>query len=486
ATILSGTYPQTHHASELASSLPAGLPYLPDLLHKSGYRTAAFVGSVSLDPHNGLAPGLDRGFDTYDAGFRQIKSPNAIVERRGDLVVARATKWLSSNARVPFFIWVHIVDAHVPYATPYDRAVASADAAAGKLFSALRTAKLWDNSVVLVTGDHGESLGGHGEQTHGVFLYDETIHVPLLLKMPHDQLAGKQASGRVRLVDIAPTILEAAGLPVPPQMQGQSLLRIAKNNSQGDQPVYSRSDFPQQAFGWSALESWRAGKYLYIRAPKPELYDLVADPGATRNLAQSSKATLSTLAAQLESFDSHFGNKGGEPEGPGLSSSEVQKLASLGYIGIQKSAHTTTAVTGIDPKDGIATANQVMDAIRSVAENAPRKAEPVLAGIIAKNSDMYLAQYGLGLALAQQQQYAKAIEHLHKAIELQPDSAWAHYEMGASLIKTGDYKTAAVHLELAVARLPECSAAHLLLAESYHHLGRSKEANSERKMSTAH
>src|SRR5581483_4586956 len=124
--------------------------------------------------------------------------------------VARATKWLSSNARVPFFIWVHIVDAHVPYATPYDRAVASADAAAGKLFSALRTAKLWDNSVVLVTGDHGESLGGHGEQTHGVFLYDETIHVPLLLKMPHDQLAGKQASGRARLVDIAPTILPGA------------------------------------------------------------------------------------------------------------------------------------------------------------------------------------------------------------------------------------------------------------------------------------
>src|SRR5262249_30270812 len=146
--------------------------------------------------------------------------------------------------------------------------------ALAKLIGALRAQKLYDDSVIIVTADHGESLGAHGEETHGIFLYDETIRVPLLAKLPQSQLAGKRVKGKVRLVDVAPTILEVVGVPVPSQMQGQSLLRIAKTNPDADQPVYARSDLPQQAFGWSSLESWRTGKYLYIRAPKPELYDL--------------------------------------------------------------------------------------------------------------------------------------------------------------------------------------------------------------------
>src|SRR5437763_8490169 len=149
-------------------------------------------------------------------------------------------------------------------------------------------------------------------------------------------MAGKQVKNRARLLDVAPTILEAAGIPVPAQMQGQSLRRIAQATSQADQPAYAGSDFAHQAFQSAALESWRAGKYLYIRAPKPELYDMSADPQATKNLAQTSKAILATMAAQLDAFDSHFGNKGSKPEGTGLSTSEAQKLASLGYVGLQR------------------------------------------------------------------------------------------------------------------------------------------------------
>ena len=163
--------------------------------------------------------------------------------------------------------------------------MAAADAAVGKLVAALRASKLYDDALIVIASDHGESLGAHGEETHGVFLYDETIHVPLLVKLPQTLNAAKRVAARASLVDIAPTVLEIAGVAIPSQMQGQSLLRIAKSNA--DQPVYSASDFPQRAFGWSALESWRAGKYLYVRAPKPELYDLSADPGATHNLAQS-------------------------------------------------------------------------------------------------------------------------------------------------------------------------------------------------------
>ncbi len=293
-----------------------------------------------------------------------------------------------------------------------------------------------------------------------------------------NQLAGKRVAGRVRLVDVAPTVMEAAEAPVPSQMQGQSLLRIAKSGSNADQPVYSRSDLPQRGFGWSPLHSWMAGKYLYIRAPKPELYDLSSDPGATKNLAQSSKGTLDTIAVQLESFNQHFG-QGAKSGGTELSSSEMQKLASLGYVGLQKSASASTAATGTDPKDEIATANKVQSALSDLDGGQPEKAIATLQPIVAKKPDLYLAQYGLGVANVQQQHFPQAVEHLHRAIELQPDSSWAHYYMGLSLLKTGDFKTAAVHLEIATSRLAECGSAHDFLAQAYEKLGRKEEAKRE-------
>jgi arylsulfatase A-like enzyme len=482
ATILTGTYPQTHQASELAFPLAATLPYLPDLLHTRHYHTAAFVGSITLDTKTGSAPGFDRGFDQYDGGFQRGvpgAAPAGPWKRTGQQVTARAITWLSSQSG-PVFLWVHLSDAQAPYPSTYDRGIAAADAAVGKLIAALRTAKLYDDSIIVVAADHGESLGAHGEDLHGIFLYDETIQVPLLVRLPQNQMAGKRVKGRVRLLDVAPTVLEAAGIPVPSQMQGQSLLRIARTNPAADQPVYSRSDLPQQAFGWSPLESWRAGKYLYIRAPKAELYDLSADPHASRNLAEVSKATLETMGAQLAAFDAHFTSEGLK-SGGGLSSSEMQKLSSLGYVGLQKtSTGVSTAASGADPKDAIGGANAILKAVLSLSPTQGAQTISLLQAALAKQPNSYLAEYALGMALARGQQYAAAIGHLHRAIELQPNSAWAHYEMGASLIKTGDFKTAAVHLDLASARLPRSREAHLLLAQCYERLGKAKEAQAER------
>jgi choline-sulfatase len=484
ATILTGAYPQTHRASDLGFPLASGVPYLPDLLHARGYRTAAFVGSIRLDPRNGPAQGFDRGFDVYDAGFhspQRGESRYQSVERRGDLVVARATQWLADPSHRPFFLWVHVNDPHAPHGTSYDRAVAAADAAAGKLIAYLKTQKLYDDAVVIVASDHGESLGAHGEDTHGIFLYDETIRVPLVVKLSQNQMAGRTVKGRVRLLDVAPTVLEAASIPVPSQMQGQSLLRVARTNPQSDQPAYARSDLPQQGFGYSALESWRAGKYLYIRAPKPELYDLVADAKATRNLAQSSKAILNTMAAQLTAFSARLGKEAGKGSDAGLTDSEMQKLASLGYVGLQKSgAGVNPAAEGTDPKDAIATVNKTLNALLALDEGKPEKAAPALQQIVTQQANTYLAQYGLGTALAEQQRYSDAVKYLHKAIELQPESAFAHYEMGVSLVKTGDFKTAAAHLEIASRRLPEFAAVHMSLAEAYEHMGRKDDAKRER------
>ena len=503
ATILSGAYPQSTAMTDFGGTLSPSLPYLPDLLKTQGYRTAAFVGIVDLDPGSGLAQGFDRGFETYDVGVRPQSvgtgaSPAeakrslaasggqrfSLNQRRPDQVVTSAARWLTHNAQAPFFLWIQI-DPHAA-AVSYDAGIAAADTAIGKLLAMLRQQKLDATTAVVVAASQGESLGAHGEETHGIFLYDETIHVPLVLRLPEAHPAAKRVVAKVRLVDIAPTMLEIAAIPIPSQMQGQSLLRIAKAGSGAgslDQPVYSRSDLPQRGFGWSPLESWRAGKYLYIRAPKPELYDLTADPGAAHNLAQSSKATLDTMAAQLDGFDRHFSGEAGKSSAE-LSSSEMQKLASLGYIGLQKSSGAAASVTGTDPKDKIATANKVIEAMsdrdRSKPDLAIARAIAALEPIVSADPNLYLAQYTLGTALARKAQYAEAAKHLHKAIELQPDSARAHYEMGATLLKIGDFKTAIVHLEIATGRLPAFAPAHISLAEAYEHMGRTEDAKRER------
>jgi choline-sulfatase len=454
-TILSGTYPQTHQASEFGAPLPTSLPFLPDLLRARGYHTAAFVGSTNLDPANGYAPGFERGFMTYDAGTHLPE------QGRGESTVARATAWLQHNSQDPFFLWLNLSGSQP-------------DVAIGQLLSTLRTQKLFDDALIMVTSAYGESRGAHGEATHGIFLYNETLHVPLLVKLPQNR--QQRVHAKVPLVDVAPTILEVAGVPVPSQMQGQSLLRIAKTGA--DQSIYSRSDYPAQAFGLAPLESWRAGKYLYIRAPNPELYDLSADPSASHNLAQTSKATLATIASQLTTFDQHFSGTGSSTQ---LTSSQMQKLASLGYVGVQKPANSNDAVVhGTDPKEQTAIINRILAAERSLANGNPVSATATLQPLMVNASAMYLAQYMMGVALAQQKKYVQAIPYLHRAIELQPDSTHAHYEMGSALIKTGDYKTAAVHLEIATMRQPNFATAHLLLSQAYEHLGRADEAKREK------
>jgi Flp pilus assembly protein TadD len=354
--------------------------------------------------------------------------------------------------------------------------VAAIDAAVGRILAALKQQKLDTDSAIIAVADHGESLGAHGEDTHGIFLYDETIHVPLIVKMPGTSPA-KKVSAKVRLIDIAPTVLEIAGAPVPSQMQGQSLTRIASSGA--DQAVYSRSELPQRGFGWSILESWRAGKFLYIRAPKPELYDMTADPGATHNLASSSKGTLDTLASTLDRFDKGLSGDASK-SGTQLSSSEMQKLASLGYAGMQKNVGPATAVSGTDPKDKIAAANKVAEAQLALADTKSVKVPATLDPVVSADPSLYLAQYTLGLALAQEKKYPDAVKHLHEAIAQQPDSAWANYEIGALLVKTGDFKTAAVHLEIATNRLPAFAPAHSSLAEAYDHLGRVEDAKKQR------
>ncbi|HMC72663.1 MAG TPA: sulfatase, partial [Terriglobales bacterium] len=371
ATILTGTYPQFNHVVDFGIPLSDKLPYTPDILRKSGYHTAAFVASLVLDPLGGTAPGFDRGFEVYDAGFR-LRPRGAdrykTVERRASEVVNHALAWLSKRKAGPFFLWVHFYDAHDPYdppepfksrykSDPYDGEIAYVDAQLGRFLTALRTQGLYDKSLIAVMADHGESLGEHGENTHGVFLYDSTIHVPLVVKLPGLHASGKQVDTRVSLVDIAPTMLRQAAVAVPSEMQGQSLLSLMKAPSAQtaageDRPAYAETDYPHRAFGWSSLRALRTGKYLYVRAPQVELYNQASDPQEKNNLAPSSKAVADTLGSQLEDFRRNTSQTLVELAKP--DPEQAEKLRALGYVASDTSnSKTGSADSGIDPKSKI-------------------------------------------------------------------------------------------------------------------------------------
>jgi arylsulfatase A-like enzyme/Tfp pilus assembly protein PilF len=501
ATIFTGTYPQFNGVNDFGKPLPADLPYLPDLLHQHGYQTAAFVASLVLDPIGGTAPGFDRGFDIYNAGFRIRRSGEdryLTLERRGEEVVARALQWLKTPRRKPFFLWVHLYDAHDPYEppepyatrykkSPYDGEVAYVDASVGKLLAALRARGLYNDALIAVMADHGEALGEHGERSHGIFLYDETIHVPLLFKLPGAHPGAKRVQTCAGLVDVAPTILDAAGLRIPQAVQGQSLLSLMKPgpvqarsgstaHASPDRPAYAETDYPRRAFGWSSLRSLRAGKYLFIKAPQRELYDQASDPAATHNLATASPAVTDTLAAQIEEFRGRTRSAPGATP-TGLSSQQAEQLNALGYIASDtpRSQENSTE-QGVDPKIKIEIANQLHDALLDVEDGRYADAVPKLMNVLSDQPQMAVAQMHLGTAFARLKKYKEALPPLQKAVDLLPDSGMGHYELGLALFETGDWPGAAKQFEVAVAHAPRWADAQFSLASVYARIDRVPEA----------
>jgi choline-sulfatase len=497
ATILTGTFPPFHHVIDFGIPLPPSVPYLPDLLRQQGYRTAAFVGSLVLDPVSGTAPGFDRGFERYDAGFHRRlpgQSRYETVERRGDEVIARAVAWLGEASRDPFFLWVHLYDPHDPYdppgdlkarfaTAPYDGEIASVDRNAGRLAETLRAGGQLDRTVFIVTADHGESLGDHGEETHGLFLYDATLRVPLLVRLPGRQHAGGRIAARVRLADIAPTVLDALGLALPPAMQGQSLLSLVGIAKTDDRPVYAETEYPRRGFGWTPLASWRADRFLFVRAPRRELYDEVTDAGELRNLASSRGRVADGMDAELTEFVRRTGGGADTPKPPRIDAAVAERLAALGYV--SQPAAGPAPVSGVDPKDKVAIGNALHSAMLAVEEGDFKKAIPSLEQVTASEPNIPLAQLNLGIARAHQRQYALAIPPLRRAIALQPDVMLAHYELGVALYETGDLKTAAGHFEIVALRMPKWADARYSLASVYARIDRVPDAVTELRAALA-
>jgi choline-sulfatase len=508
ATILTGTFPPFHHVNDFGSPLPPAVPYLADLFKGQGYRTAAFVGSLILDPRNGTAPGFDRGFDVYDAGYR-LRRPGEdryqTIERRGEEVTARALQWLGirdsglgirgaqsqiPNPESPWFLWVHLFDPHDPYDpppdlkrrfanAPYDGEIAAVDRIVGKIVAALGAQSALDRSVVVVAADHGEALGGHGEDTHGLFLYDDTLHVPLVVRLPGRRSAGTRVGARVRLADIAPTVLEAAGVPIPAAMQGESLLR-----ARDDRPSYAETEYPRRAFGWAPLAAWRADRFLFVRAPRPELYDQTADAASLRNLVDTRARVADAMDREMEQFIVRSSGASVGATNATVDPELARKLASLGYVS-GTGSRPAGASSGVDPKDRVAVANALHDAVVAVEDGAFQRAIPLLERVTASEPDIPLAQLHLGIARARQRQHARAVAPLRKAIALQPEMMLAHYELGVALYETGDLKTAAGHFEVVATRMPKWADARYSLGSVYARIDRVPDAVSELRAALA-
>lgn len=491
ATILTGTYPQFHQVNDFGVPLAEDLPYAPFIFRGNGYHTAAFVGSLVLDPETRSAPGFERGFDTYDAGFHRRRLGEdryEAIERRGGEVIGRALDWLTTHHEGPFFLWIHLYDAHDPYeppepfksryaSAPYDGEIAYMDAAVGKLLSWLRLRGLYDGSLIAVMADHGEALGEHGETTHGMFLYDETIHVPLLFKLPGARSLGKRVDTRAGLVDVLPTMLEGVGIAVPPEVQGESLLPLLKVATPRDRPAYAESDYPHRTFGWSSLRSLRTGRYLFIEAPRQELYDQSADPKAAHNLSATASAVTGTLASQLEAFRKKTSSSKEAPKvapDPGLQ----ERLNALGYVATDSSSSSMPGVkdTGADPKDKAEVVNLLHRAEMLKEEGHFKEAVPLLEQVIGLEPGLPITYLQLGTALTSLKNYEKAVPVLRKAVEMRPDLTIPRYQLGSALFETEDFAGAAEEFETAAARSPNWPEAHLSLATAYARLGRLKDA----------
>ena len=448
ASIFTGLYPPGHGVRNNGNFyLGDAHQTLATVLQKQGYRTAAFVSSFILDRRYGLA----HGFDLYDDAM-QGAQPEVIAleaERRGDRTALQLSQWLERQAAgPPFFAWLHLYDAHEPYRPPmpframfagaeYDGEIAFDDAIVASILDKLEKTGLRDRTLIAVIGDHGESLGDHGEETHSMFVYESAIRVPFLLWRPGLVPGGVVVQEPVRAVDLAPTVLELLGVPSLPRTDGRSLVALLKGTGSGSPPpAYAETYLPQFYMNWAPLRAIRDQRFKLIDAPKPELYDLKVDPREERNLYAEQPETARALRRGLEAITG--GGEGAMSVG-GLDREAMEKLAALGYVGAgAETAPVPAGQSRADPKDVIAVFNRLRRANTAVRDRRFAEALPVVRQVLAADPKNAFARVVMGSAYMGMEQYPQAIEWFHKYLELVPTSAYAHHWLAVSYLKMGD------------------------------------------------
>lgn len=357
-SIFTGLLPGRHGVRDNGSSyLDDSQPTMAASFRAAGYATGAFVSAFVLDSRWGLARGFDEYFDDFNVAAGDLSAMGQI-QRPGQVTWSRARQWLDLHSSAPFFLWLHLFDPHAPYDPPdpfktryagreYDGEIAYSDSIVGELLQALDAKQLTDRTLVVILSDHGEGLGEHGEDEHGLLMYDSTLHVPWIMRLPGAQSAGNIVNQAVGLVDVLPTILELARVAVPAGIDGVSRVRAIAAHEAGGDIVYSETLYPRQ-FGWSELRGVRNDQFKFIRAPRPELYDYRRDPSESVNLADRQPAVLARLDQILSRMIAEQRTRPATAAAPAADA--AARMNALGYFSGSSSVPGTGA-TLPDPKD---------------------------------------------------------------------------------------------------------------------------------------
>lgn len=452
ASILSGVLPPEHGVRDNSGYTFAAAehPYLPRLFKQAGYATAAFVSSFVLRRETGLGD----GFDSYDQG---PENGGGEAERAGAETVRAAVDWLrgraTSKSEGPVFLFLHLYDPHAPYrpaepfasrykAEPYDGEIAATDAAVGTLLDELKRSGLYDEAVVVLLSDHGEALGEHGEAQHGVFLYRETLQVPLLIKLPGGARGGETVTEPAQLADVAPTLLALTGRPVPAEIDGIPLLGqpgVEKGQAKPARRIYAETFYPRLHLGWSELASLTEDRFHYIHGPTPELFDLVADPAETRNLLDRERRVYAALRQAIDAYPRELAAPAAVDE------ETVRKLAALGYAG------TGRATTGPlpDPRTQRDVLRDLEAAKGAISGERWAAAAEILQGLVARKPDLLDGWFTLALCLEHLDRPEDTLAAYRRAFEISEGDPRYALPVARQLYRMGRLEEAGQHAELA-------------------------------------
>ena len=484
ASLLTGRSPLGHGFRDNGGyALPVGVTTVAEDFRRAGYRTAAFVSGFPLDRRFGF----DRGFDAYDdhlpRGNDRRRQP--YVERPADATTDAVLRWLSGPppagaGAAPFFLWVHYYDPHAPYeppaalaerfrAAPYDGEIAFVDAQLARLLGVLEGKGTLARTLVLATADHGESLGEHGEGTHGLFVYDATLRVPWIMAGPGVS-AGRVPTTVARGIDVLPTLADYSGLPVPAEVEGRSLRPAAEGREMSDAPAYAESLYPEREFGWAPLHAWRTSSFKLIEAPRPELYDLQADAAERVNRVAEQPARAEELRRKLQAALSRPAPVAAAP----VDGQTAERLAALGYLGGGR-ARPPTGATRRDPKDGahlLPRLNRGMSFARTDPELAIRD----LTAVLVEDPGLLMARRTRAVAYAAAGRHDLAVAELRRLEKEGQLGAEDAVVLGDNLRFAGRLAEAVAVLQRAAADNPRFPQPWLSLAEIHIKEHRNAEA----------
>jgi len=443
ANILSGRYPFDHGIRDNAAfRYPADKDTLATLLARAGYRTGAFVSAFPLDSRFGL----NRGFEVYDdrLGDPEKRAGFLMQERSGRETVKAARAWLEAQGAAKTFTWVHLYEPHFPYAppepyrsrfasAPYQGEVAYADSLLEPLLAPLLSRGRDGRTLTILTSDHGEGLGEHGEATHGIFAYETTLHVPLVMHAP-SILASRLVADRVRHIDIVPSILDALGLPLPADLPGRSLLPLANGQASSPQPSYFEAMSSALNRGWAPLAGLVRDRYKLIDLPIPELFDLEQDPHETNNLAASEPERLGQIRAALGSLRAADRGLRKQVE----TADTRERLRALGYLASSSSAAPKGAPTEADdPKRLIGLDADLEEVVGLYESGDPGSALLKAQQVVSARPGMALALQYLGFLQRETGDIEAAVSSLSRAVQAEPEDESVAALLGAYLTEAG-------------------------------------------------